>query len=117
MYYLAYGVDYETPSKVAIDPEEPSLGRIRADFIAPPHTPTSIKRCISRVEGNPALADAEFFEETSCDNPLKEGHLSILRIDGPGLTPNETNYSKRSSCSPPIFICVRFVASLLSDLQ
>jgi hypothetical protein len=90
VYYLLYGIDYEMPSKVAFDPEEPSLGRIRADSVAPPHSPTSIKRCISRVEGNPALAcHADLFADTSCDTPLKEGHISILRTDGPGLSPNE----------------------------
>jgi hypothetical protein len=70
------------PSKVGIDPEQPSLGRIQADSVAPPHTPTSIKRCISRVEGNPALSYADLFADTSCDIPLKEGHISILGTDG-----------------------------------
>ena len=76
------------PSKVAIDPEVTSLGRIRADSVAPPHSPTSIKRCISRVEGKPALAwHADLFTDTSCDTPLKEGHISIHR--SPCLSPNE----------------------------
>ena len=77
------------PSKVGIDPEQPSLGRIRVDSVAPPHSPTSIKGCISRVEGNPALAFADLFADTSCDNPLKEGHVLILRTDGLGLSPNK----------------------------
>ena len=76
------------PSKVAFDREETSLGRIRADFIAPPRSPTSIKRCISRVEEIPALAwHSDLFADTSCDTPLKEGHISICR--SPGLSPNE----------------------------
>ena len=87
---MLYADDYEIPSKVAINPEEPSLGRVQADSVAPPHSPTSIKRCISRVEGNPALAwHADLFANTSCDTPLKEGHISNLRTDGPGLSPNE----------------------------
>ena len=80
------------PSKVAFDPEQPSLGRIRADSVAPPHSPTSIKRCISRVERNPALAlpgHADLFGDTSSDTPLKEGYISILRTNGLGLSPNE----------------------------
>ena len=80
------------PSKVAFDPEEPSLGRIRVDSIAPPHSPASIKRCISRVERNPALAlpeHADLFADSSSDTPFKDGHISILRTDGPGLSPNE----------------------------
>ena len=55
VYYLLYADGYEIPSKVANDPEEPSIGRIRADSITPPHSPTSIKLCISRVEKNQNL--------------------------------------------------------------
>jgi hypothetical protein len=90
VYYLLYADGYEKPSKVAIYPEEPSLGRIRADSVAPPHSPTSIKRCISRVEKTPALIYADLFPDSSCDTPLKEGHhISILRTDDPGLSPDE----------------------------
>jgi len=89
LYYLLYADGYEMPSKVANDPEEPSLGRIRADCVAPPRSLTSIKRCISRVEGNPRLVNSDLFADISCDTPLKEGHISILRTDGPGLSPNE----------------------------
>ena len=89
MYYQLYADHSEIPSKVPIDPEEPSLGRIRADYVAPPHSPTSIKRCISRVEGNPALLHFDLFSDTSCDSPLTEGYISIRRTDGPGLSPNE----------------------------
>ena len=77
------------PSKVAIDPEEPCLGRIRADSVTPPHSPTSIKRCISRVEKTPALALADLFADISCNTPLKERHISILRTGCPGLSPKE----------------------------
>ena len=91
VYYLLYALadDCEIRSKVAIDPYEPSLGRIQADSVAPPHGPNSIKRCISRVEGNPALAYAYQFADTESDAPLKEGHISNLRTDGPGLSPYE----------------------------
>ena len=89
MYYLLYANDYEMPSKVTFDPEEPSLGRIRADSVAPPHSPASIKRCISRVEKNSALAHADLFADVLCDAPLKEGHISIFHTDSPGLSPNE----------------------------
>jgi hypothetical protein len=85
---MLYADDYAMPSKVAFDPEEPSLGRIRFDSVTPPHSPTSIKRCISRVENNPALAYwyTNLFVDTSTS--LKEGHIS-LRTGGPGMSPNE----------------------------
>ena len=75
-------------SKVVIDPKTPSLGRIRADSVAPPHSPASIKRCISRVERTPELAHADLFADLSSDTPLKEDYISIL-TDGPGVSPNE----------------------------
>ena len=89
MYYQLYANDYEIQSKVAFDLEEPSIGRIRADCVSPPHSPASIKRCISRVEGRPALLHADLFADTSCDTPLTEGHISILSTDGPGQSPDE----------------------------
>ena len=89
VYYELYADNYVMPSKVAIDPEEPSLGRIRADSVAPPHSSTSIKRCISRVERTPVLAYANLYADISCDTPLEEGHISILHTNGPGLSPNE----------------------------
>jgi hypothetical protein len=80
----------EMPSKVAIDPEEPSLGRIRADSVPPPQCAASIIRCISRVERTPELAHAELFTHISCKTPLKEeGHIPILHTDCPGLSPNK----------------------------
>jgi hypothetical protein len=88
VYYLLYADDSATPSKVATDPEEPFLGRIRADSVAPPHTPDSIKRCISRVECI-LLIHADLFAGISCDTPLKKGLIPILRTNGPGLSPDE----------------------------
>jgi hypothetical protein len=42
----------------------------------------------SRVERNPAFAwHADLFADISCDNPLKEGHMSIRR--SACLSPNE----------------------------
>ena len=88
MYYLFYSDGCEIQSEVAIDPEEPSLGRIRADSVAPPHSPASIIRHISRVERT-QFAHADLFANILCNTPLTEGQISILRTDCPGLTPNE----------------------------
>ena len=90
MYYLLYADNYELPSKVAYDPEQPSLGRIRADSVVPPHSPVTIKRCISRVERIPAIALADLFADITCNTPLKDDHISFLcpeSTDCPGLSP------------------------------
>jgi hypothetical protein len=104
VYYLLYTYGYEKPSKVAIDPEEPALGRVRVDSIPPPHTLDSIKQLISRVEGTSALAFADIFMDISCESPLTEGHISMHRGGGPGRSVNKPiavvlgNYSSQ----PPI---------------
>ena len=90
VYYLLYD-NYEIPSKVAFDPEQPSLGRIRVDSVTPPHNYVTIKRCISRVEKTLAIAYAYLFADISCNTPLKEDNTAItfLRGDYPGLSPKE----------------------------
>ena len=88
MYYQFFANNSEIPSKVSFDPEEPSLGRIRAESVAPPHSLASIKRLISRVEETPAFANADLFAEISSDTPMEEGRISILGTDGPGLSPD-----------------------------
>jgi hypothetical protein len=89
VYYQLYTLDGETPSKVAFMPEEPSLGRIRADAVALPHTTASIRRHISRVEDNPALASAGIFADRSCETSMNETYIPILTGRCPGLTPDQ----------------------------
>ena len=93
MYYQLYVDGYEKPSKAAFDPEKPSLGRIRADYITPPHSPANIKLSISRVEGIPELAytfDTNLLADISCTTPFpKDGHISIFRTNCPGLSPKK----------------------------
>ena len=88
MYYLLYANNSDTTSKAAFDPDQPSLGRIRADSVAPPHSLASIKQHISRVEENPALASADLLADLSSDAPMEEGRIPILGSDGPGLSPD-----------------------------
>ena len=84
MYYQIFA-DYSViPSKVYV--EEPSIGRIRSDSVAPPHNLASLKRRISRVEETPAIVNADFF---AGDDLLNEGYISILGTDGPGLSEDD----------------------------
>ena len=39
--------------------------------------------------GKPSAGHADLFADTSSDTPFKEGHISILPNDGPGLNPDE----------------------------
>ena len=64
-------------SKVTFDPTKPSLGHIRAGYVVPPHSPASIKRCISRVERTSAFAQADpFADMLSGTQELRCGLLS-----------------------------------------
>jgi hypothetical protein len=95
--------DDQMQSKVAIDSDEPSLGRIRADYIAPPHSLTSFKLCLSRVEKNPALSyGANIFEDTSSVTPLEEGQISFLCTDSLGESGLNQNQPMAIVLSPPI---------------
>ena len=53
------------PSKVAIDPEEASLGLIRADFVPPLHSPAAIstKEPMAIVQEDPSesIQDGKYF--------------------------------------------------------
>ena len=84
MYYQIFAQYSVIPSKVPAG--EPSIGRIRGDSVAPPHNLASLKRRISRVEETPAIVNADFF---AGDDPLREGYISILGTDGPGLSEDE----------------------------
>jgi hypothetical protein len=56
----------QIPSKIVIDPEEHSLGYIRAGSVAPPHSRTS-RQCILRVGNNPGLAwHGDLFADALC---------------------------------------------------
>ena len=88
VYYVLYADGCAIQSKAAFDFKKLFLGRIRVDSVAPPHSVASIKRCLSRVERNLAIAyAADLFVDISGETPLKEGHIS-LRTDGPGMSPN-----------------------------
>jgi hypothetical protein len=85
VYYQLYTKNGEMASKVAIAPEEPSLGRIHADSVAPPHTPSAIRGRISKVEGVSALASAKLFADRSCETPMTDTHIPLINGKCPGL--------------------------------
>jgi hypothetical protein len=86
VYYTLFIDEDQMPSKAAFDPDQPFLGRIRTDYIAPPHSLNSVKLCLSRVERKPALIwHAELYEDSAA-TPLKDGPISFLPTSGPGLS-------------------------------
>lgn len=89
VYYQLYKNNGDIHSKASFDPEEPSLGRIRALHVAPPHTATSIKRCVAKNEQNPLLASGQLYANISGDTPVDDVHVSLFSVNGPGSTPDD----------------------------
>ncbi|KAJ7491366.1 hypothetical protein B0H11DRAFT_2008826 [Mycena galericulata] len=50
VYYRVYSLNGAIPSKTALNPGNPFMGRITARSIPPPHTVTSLKRCLVKAE-------------------------------------------------------------------
>lgn len=77
VYYHMYTGDGTCTSKASFDAEEPSLGCISVINIAPTHNLQSFKRCIPRVEWNPALIAANIYAQLSSDSPSKDFEISL----------------------------------------
>lgn len=89
VYYRLYTYEGEMETKHPIDREDISLARIDAKLISPPHKTGSIKRFISRYEGNPSLTYGNLFADIWSEYPLNDEYISILARDSPGHSPEE----------------------------
>jgi hypothetical protein len=74
----------------AVYPDDLYLGRILAKLITPPHTASSVGRCLSAVENIDNSTPARLFVSPSSQTPMNDAtRLSITTYPGPGCTPNE----------------------------
>jgi len=90
LYYRVYTEDGAIPSNAPLDAGDPYLARILAKSVAPPHTVSSLKRCLSKVESIVNHRKTSLFLSTSSQTPMDDGHrLSLLNGSGPGSTPQE----------------------------
>jgi hypothetical protein len=87
VYYRVYTARGEIPSKQPVDPDDPSLGRIKLDSIPPPRTVASMKRTISRVEKVECPQflpwQAKLFVNMFSESPMDEAHDPDLAGDFP----------------------------------
>jgi len=86
VYYRIYE-DSIIPSKHPIDADDPSLARIDVNLIPPPHTSSSIIRCICRIENHQFASGHKLFSDTT-EAPIDQGHVSLLPGDV-GSTPDD----------------------------
>lgn len=92
VYYRLFTEDGEVPSKCPVNKDDPSLARIDARLIAPPHTVASIKRCLANFEGLGyfiSASSAKLYVNLLSESPMDREHVSILTSHRPGSTPEE----------------------------
>ena len=106
VYYRLYTEDGAIPSANHVYSDDPYLGRILAELVAPPHIAMSLKHCLLSVENMDNKTTASLFISSSSQTPLGDtDRLSILATLGPGWLPNEpmalvVNLSE--SCRSPL---------------
>lgn len=110
MYYRIYTADGAVQSKHSFYTHDLSLGRINANWVAPPHTAASIKRHLCKEEQLDDHITATLFD-ISCSSPLDDGtQISIRTGDGPGSNPEEPLALKigPEAAHSEQFICPKF---------
>lgn len=90
VYYRLYAEDGAIQSMNPVYTDDPSLGRIAAELVTPPHTVISLKRCLSGIENIDDNIPTTLFVAASSQTPMDDGvRVSILAYPGPGCTPDE----------------------------
>jgi hypothetical protein len=90
VYYRVYAKDGAIPTVNPVYSDDSYLGRILARCVAPPHTASSLRRCLSTVENIGVNHHTSLFIATSSESPMDDsGRISVLVHSGLGYTPNE----------------------------
>ena len=90
VYYRVYTKDGAIPSNAPMNTEDPYLARIAVKSVTPPHTVSSLKRCLSKVENIVNYRNSSLFLSISSHTLMDDGHrLSLLNRSGPGSIPQE----------------------------
>ena len=70
--------------------DDPYLGRISAEIVAPPHIAKNIKLCLSDIEGIGDNTATNLFISVSSPTPMADDHCVPISVyPGPGCLPNE----------------------------
>ena len=91
VYYSLYTEDGEITPKHPINcggDDSPSVARIDKSLIPPPHSPESIIRSISYVEGFSYCVWHRLFTGVTSESPINYREVWIPESGGPGTTPN-----------------------------
>jgi hypothetical protein len=92
VYYRVYGRGSEMPCKKPIDSSDPSLSRVNANFITPPHAPhvaRAIKHCLCSAEQILGPEWTQLFLQLSSQSELDDGTPVSLLPGMEGCTPDD----------------------------
>ncbi|KIM75612.1 hypothetical protein PILCRDRAFT_827049 [Piloderma croceum F 1598] len=90
IFYRVYAEDGAIPSVNSVYTDDPYLGRISAEIVAPPHIAKNIKLCLSGVEGIGDNTATNLFISVSSPTPMADDHcVPISEYPGPGCLPNK----------------------------
>jgi hypothetical protein len=85
VYYRVYNEDGAIRSLHPLNPNDPSLSRIYATSVAPPHTVASLKHCLCRVEA--VTGSTALFTATPSSSMMDDrDRISFLTEASPGST-------------------------------
>ncbi|KAF7338851.1 hypothetical protein MSAN_02208000 [Mycena sanguinolenta] len=85
LYYRLFTRNSKDTSEVEFNPNDPALGRIEKNLLAPPHSADSIKHQIARLEGKRIYAYAELYTSISAPQPIENNaYLYLMQDDSPG---------------------------------
>lgn len=87
VYYRVYAEDGAIPSVNRAYTDDPYLGRIPAEFVAPPPTVANLKRCLSGVENIDKHTAVNLFLSASSQMPMADDRR--VSNPGPGCQPTE----------------------------
>ena len=91
VYYRVYTADGAImPENKMVDSSDASLCRVDTVLFAPPHTVSSIKRCLCHLENIGDYENTGLFIAASCRSAMDNtDKVSILSHSGPGAIPQE----------------------------
>jgi hypothetical protein len=85
VYYRVYDYDGGAVSKTSFDEDDPSLGRVNALSVPPPHTASCLKNFIIRSEGISGH-NVQLFEDEGSESAMKDSDaLTLLSDTFPGF--------------------------------
>jgi hypothetical protein len=87
VHYRLYRETGEIPCKKPVDPSDPGLSRMNVNFLTPPHTPNTVKRCLCFAEQISDRETSKLFLDISGESELNDSTQALILFGaGPGFS-------------------------------